>query len=242
VAKLGATKHLKRLAAPPSWPIKRKAHVFTVKPSPGPHPISSSLPLLILVRDILGFADTAMEAKKIIKKGRVKVDGVVRRDHRFPVGLMDVVELADTGCYRIFIDRKRCLFPYSISEKEAGFKVCKIVKKNILKGGVFAYSFHDGRVLRPPAEINLPLYGSVKLEIPNSKVLEHLPLSPGVSVMITGGSKAGLFGKVKNLGDGSTPISRRLLEIESENVSVFIPMSLVMVIGGEKPWISLPSL
>ncbi|OYT47886.1 MAG: 30S ribosomal protein S4e, partial [Desulfurococcales archaeon ex4484_42] len=73
MARMGGRRHLKRLAAPDFWPILKKEYVWTVKPSPGPHPIERSIPLLIIVRDILGYAETAREARRLIAEGHFKV-------------------------------------------------------------------------------------------------------------------------------------------------------------------------
>ena len=64
-------------------------------PKPGAHSLSSSLPLAIIVRDILGFAKTAKETKKIISKKKILVNGKVRLDERFLVGFMDVISIPE---------------------------------------------------------------------------------------------------------------------------------------------------
>ena len=65
MTKKGKSRTQKRLAAPKYWPIKRKAKKFTVASLPAPHPTKDSLPLLIIVRDILKLAETSKEAKYI---------------------------------------------------------------------------------------------------------------------------------------------------------------------------------
>ncbi|MEM3973016.1 MAG: S4 domain-containing protein, partial [Ignisphaera sp.] len=103
MARMGGSKHLKRLAAPWFWPILRKEYKWVVKPSPGPHPIDRSLPLLVVIRDVLGLAETAREAKRIIFDGKVYIDGVVRKDYKFPVGVMDTISIPDIDFYARFV-------------------------------------------------------------------------------------------------------------------------------------------
>ena len=55
MAKMGSRKHLKRYKAPKSWPIHPKEDTWTVKPAPGSHAIEDSLPLLVIIRDILEY-------------------------------------------------------------------------------------------------------------------------------------------------------------------------------------------
>ncbi|MHA1832356.1 MAG: 30S ribosomal protein S4e, partial [Candidatus Baldrarchaeia archaeon] len=52
MGKKGPKRHLKRLPAPRFWPIHKKEFKWTVRPSPGPHPMNRCLPLLLIVRDI----------------------------------------------------------------------------------------------------------------------------------------------------------------------------------------------
>jgi len=75
MARMGGSRHMKALAAPSVQRIPRKERPWTVKPSPGPHPSDRSLPLLLVVRDLLKLAESNREARKIIAQGEVKVDG-----------------------------------------------------------------------------------------------------------------------------------------------------------------------
>src|SRR6266571_2936580 len=93
MARKGGSRQLKREPAPGFWPIKRKERTWAPNTRPGPHSREKSLALVIIIREILGYARTAKEATRIINTGKVKIDGVVRKDHRFPVGLMDVLNI-----------------------------------------------------------------------------------------------------------------------------------------------------
>ena len=98
-------KHLKRLAAPRSWPLPRKTQKWVVRPSPGPHPQEWAIPLGVVLRDILGHCDTGREAKRIIGSREILVDGKPVTSHKHPVGLMDVVSVpAVKEHYRFLLD------------------------------------------------------------------------------------------------------------------------------------------
>jgi len=56
------SRHLKRLTIPKTWKISKKESKWAVKPSPGKHPISKAIPLGIVIRDMLHYADTMKEA------------------------------------------------------------------------------------------------------------------------------------------------------------------------------------
>ncbi len=43
----GPRKHLKRLAAPSSWMLDKLSGTYAPRPSPGPHKLRESLPLIV---------------------------------------------------------------------------------------------------------------------------------------------------------------------------------------------------
>ena len=114
---------LKRLAAPKWWPIERKTKKFIVSPR-GSHPKISSLPLLVLIRDVLKLAETSKEAKNIIKRGEVLIDGRKRKDHKFGVGPFDVIEIPSLKKIWRAIPKKGLKF-IEIPKTEVKLKICK---------------------------------------------------------------------------------------------------------------------
>ena len=133
MARRGQKKHLKRLPAPRHWPIKRKEAKFTTRVIPGPHPKEHCLTLAVLLREVLGFAENMREVKAILSKGEVKVDGEIRKDGRFPVGLMDVVEIVASGeRFRLLPKLRGGLRLVNIDDAEAKFKLCRIETKTMV--------------------------------------------------------------------------------------------------------------
>ena len=55
------SRHQKRLSVPNAWPVSRKTHAYTVAAGAGPHG-EAGVPLVILLRDVLSYVDTAREA------------------------------------------------------------------------------------------------------------------------------------------------------------------------------------
>src|SRR5437016_10422415 len=80
----GMKKHLKRLSAPRSWSTPRKTDFWIVRPSPGPHAMGESVPLGLILRDMLKLCDSAREARHILNNRGVLVDG--RRSEERRVG------------------------------------------------------------------------------------------------------------------------------------------------------------
>ncbi|MEM2875653.1 MAG: 30S ribosomal protein S4e, partial [Candidatus Bathyarchaeia archaeon] len=183
MGRIGVNKRLKRSNAPRIWPVHRKEYVWVFKPSPGPHPISSSLPIALLLRDLLHIAKFAREAKKIISKGMVKIDGRVIKDPGFPVGVMDVISIPEIeSIYRVF-PSKKSLTLHPISKEEEDMKLCRIESKRVLKGGRTQLNLHDGRnvhlVPSEGLENNYALFDVLKIKLSDRSVLEKIKFANG---------------------------------------------------------------
>ncbi|MDF2957179.1 MAG: Ribosomal protein S4E [Candidatus Alkanophagales archaeon MCA70_species_1] len=215
------SKHQKRISAPRTWKIERKTHYWAVKPRPGPHPKDRSLPLLMIVRDVLKLADNRREAKKIIKEGKILVDQRVRRDEKFPVGLFDSVSIPNMDKhYRMLIDKHGRLTLYEISGEAAETKLCRVNNKTTLRGGVVQLNMHDGRNLLQPESLTVKTKDSLLLSLKDNRILDHFAYDKGSKVFIVGGKHVGEVGeieeiitvrssepnmvRVRKLGDGET--------------------------------------
>ncbi len=238
----GESRHLKRKPAPKLWPIHRKVAVWTVKPKPGPHSLSRSLPLGLIVRDILKFAKTAKEAKNIISQEKIKVDGKVRRDERFLVGLMDVISIVDAKkSYRLLPSGKGLLL-HPINSDEAAFKLYRVEDKTVVKGERVQLDLHDGTSFLIPEEDVYQTLDVLKLSVPDRELIGHMKLTVGATAIVIGGKNIGKYGKVSTIEKRPNQKRRDLLvTIEDNNGDQFQTiLDFVFILGDKKPSISLP--
>jgi len=239
MAKMGSRKHLKRYKAPKHWPIHPKENKWTVKPNAGPHAIEESLPLLLVVRDILGVADNSREAKRIINKGDILVDGRIRRDYKYPVGFMDVIEIPKTeSVYRVLPDEKGRLILHPIPEENREFKLCKITDKTTIKGGKTQLNLHDGRNYLDEGKYKVG--DVIILKVPDQGVKEVINFEEGTIGLITGGKHASEIGRIKeiNITRSSMP---NTVQMETEDKKTFLTLKdYVFVIGKDEAAITLP--
>lgn len=248
MARMGGKKHLKALVAPRFWPILRKEYTWAVKPSPGPHPVERCFPLLIIVRDILKYAKTAREARKLIAEGHFKVDGRVRKNYKYPVGLMDVIEIVDTGeTYRVVPVPVKVLGLIEIDKEEAKYKLSRIENKTTVKGGHIQLNLHDGRNVlirvsdpKNPVEDIYKTLGTLQISIPEQQILNYIPLEEGALVIISGGRNVGRVGKVVSIRKGIRR-HRSIVTLEDKHGNKFqTSLTYVFPIGKEEPLIKLP--
>lgn len=200
MARRGQKRHLKRLPAPRHWPIKRKEAKFTTRVIPGPHPKEHSLTLALVLREILGYAENMREVKAILSTSQVKVDGEIRKSPRFPVGLMDVIEITPSGeRFRLLPKLKGGLRFVNIDEAEAGYKLCRIESKTMVNGGKVQLGLHDGRTLVLAEGEKASDYNTLdtlKVGIPKQKLMKSINLDKGAYAIVTRGKNIGIEGKI----------------------------------------------
>ncbi|MEM1968231.1 MAG: 30S ribosomal protein S4e [Acidilobaceae archaeon] len=248
MARMGGRRHLKALAAPEFWPILRKEYKWTVKPRPGPHSAESSIPLLLIVRDILGYAKTAREARRLIAEGNFKVDGIVRRDYKFPVGFMDIIEVLKTGeIYRFIPYPVKYFKLHPISRGEANIKPLRIEDKTIVKGGHIQLNLYSGRnvLIRVSDPKNLveDIYetlGTIVLIVPDSQIKSYIPFGEGKIAIVIGGRAVGRVGVIKSIVWGWRREST-VVTLEDARGNMFqTSLNYIYIIGDKEPVISLP--
>ena len=231
-------KHLKRLPAPRSWTIARKTQFWTTKPSPGPHPIEASVPLGLILRDMLRVCDTAREARRILNGRKVHVDGRAVTDPKFPVGLMDVLSFQETKAhYRMLVNTRGRMALVPIEDGEATWKLCRIEDKTTVRGGKAQLNLHDGRNLLLPKD-SYKTGTTLKVQLPAQKGLGHYELGPGVAALITGGKHVGEVAHVLEVFRTRNPRANTVTFKEGFSTDI----DKVFVVGKEAPEVRTPEV
>lgn len=227
--------HQKRLSIPTSWKIGKKGNKWVSSTRPGPHSKARSLPLGILIRDVLKLVDNSREGKRVLSEGKILVDGIPRKDLRFPVGLFDVVSIPSINeAYRMLQDEKGRLTLHKLNETKVN-KLCRINNKTTLRGGKVQLNLSDGTNILGSNE-----YGtkdSLILSIPDKQIVKHLKFMVGNLAMVVGGQHSGELGKIKEIREVKSSRHNTVMisgEIDFETIEDY-----VIVIGEEKPEIRL---
>lgn len=213
--------YLKRHAVPKSWPIERKGTTFVVKPTLG---FSNSLPVLILLRDLLKVAKNRKEVKKMIHMKNLLINGRQIRDEKEGAFLFDVITLVPSNKnYRITILKNEKFNADEIKENEASTKVAKIIGKKILKGRKIQLNLSDGRNFI--SDIKCKVNDSVLINLKNKKIDKCLPLSENSEAIVFAGKHAGEKGKIESINQ-----ERKIAQINNgkEIVNVLIKQFMVI--------------
>ena len=192
---MGSSSHLKRLAIPRSWPLPRKTTIWVTRPRAGAHSLERCMPLNIVIRDVIGLARSTREVRTILHNSLAKVDGRVVKDTRRGIGVMDVLTLGEDN-YRCVLDTNGRLRYRPISAEEAGWKVCRIEGKSTIKGGKTQVHLHDGRNIIVDDASEHKTGDSLKISLPEQKVIGHIKFGEGTRCMLVGGIHVGKLADV----------------------------------------------
>ena len=197
MGKRGGSHHSKRLTTPKSVPVVgRKTIQWMLTPRPGPHPKSMGITLGSLLRDELELGVDMREIKRAMNTGIVQVDGLVVKDTRRPVGIMDIITAGGKN-WRIQVDAMGRLSPVVIDAKQAAHKLAKVMGKRTIRGNKVQITLHDGRTLL--ADNAVQVGASVRMSVPGFKLEEQLPLKAGVRCLVTSGKHAGDIAQLEKI-------------------------------------------
>ena len=161
------------------------------------------------------------------------VDWNLCYDNKRPVGLFDVVSLPkEKKFFRVLINKKNKLITLPIDEKEASVKPSKIISKTIIKKGKVQLNTSDGRSILVDDVKKYGIGDSILLNLPDQKIIEHLPLQANATIFLTGGSNVGVVGTVDTV-DGN------IVTIKSGDSVFKTKKSYALVVGKDKPIIAL---
>ena len=207
--------HQKRLSVPKSWPVERKTETFTVKADAGPHG-EAGVPLLIVLRDVLGYADTRKEARYALDQDSVLINGKAVSDEERPVGMFDILAFTERDeYYRVFPGQGGRLSLTPIDAESAGSKLGKVVNKQHVPGGEVQLTLHDGQTLVVDDE-SYDTDDSLIVDNESDEVVAHFEYETGALVTAVNGEHAGEVGRVDEIR--VTPGSAdNIVQVEQED-------------------------
>ena len=222
--------HLKKLNAPRQWGILRKEKKYVVRPFPSGHKLELSLPILVVMRDMLHHVQSARELRHVLRQKGVLVDGKELKEIRSSIGLFDVLSLPQAKeQYRVMLGSNGKLQLSSIDAKESEMKICKVTGKRKTKGGKTQITLHDGRNFNVDEEVHVG--DAVVLHLKDKK-MSIVKLKKGAYVYLTGGKHSGSHGVLQE-------ISKQNVVFEHAKNRLETLKKYVTVVGEGKPLLKL---
>lgn len=236
----GPRKHLKRLNAPKSWMLDKLGGTFAPRPRCGPHKLRESLPLCLIVRRKLSFAQNSKEVEHILKNRLVKVDGKIRKDPKYPAGVMDVISFPKIHeNYRLLynVNKKFCLQP--ITEEEAKFKICKVLTKRLEGKSILTLHTNDGRTIKY-ADPSIKIGDSIKFNLETQEMEAFYPLQAGKTAYTFRGKNLGCIGIIREIKVHAGGFSMSVLEDLNGRSFITRTDNLIVIGDSGESLISLP--
>ena len=206
------SRHQKRLSVPKAWPVARKTHTWTVKAGGGPHG-EAGVPLLVVLRDVLGYVDSAKEADYALTHDVVLVNGEPVSDARRPIGMFDILAFTERNeYYRVFPGEGGRLALTPIDADAAESKLGKVVGKRQVPGGETQLTLHDGQTLLVEDETAYTPGDSLVVSNDDNEIVVHFPYEEGALVTAVRGTHAGEIGTLAEITvtPGSNPNTVRV--------------------------------
>ena len=182
---------------PKNWLFPKRDYTYIVNPRAGQNK-DYSLPILVILRDVLKLLKTTREAKIILKEGNILVNGQIIKDTKYSVGLFD----------RIYVKKEEKFFTVLLNDK--GLIVSEISQKDGSDGRNFLY---DKEVKTGDTLI---------VDLKENKISRIAQLKNGSKVLILGGKHKGSIGTVESIGKKELVVNldKEKSPIQTKNIFV----------------------
>lgn len=200
--------HLKREQTPKSWPIERKGTTYIVRPS---YNLSSGVPVLLIIRDLLKLGRTRREVRKAINAGQILLNHRKVSDEAESASLFDILTIVPpkgsqlkAKNYKVIIGKNKRFNVDEVSDADAERKIIKIADKKTLKGKKIQINLMDGRNFI--SDMKCRVNDSVVVNLKDKKLEKCLPLKAGSKAIVFAGKHAGEEGKIAELEEGNNMV------------------------------------
>jgi len=205
------------------WPVPRKGKAYVAKAT---HNQSESIPLIVVMRDVLKLLKTKKELKKLINEKVVQINGKEIREANYPIGLFDVLSLKSINKnYRASLNEFKKMSFEEISEKESNVKVLKISGKKIIGKGNVQLNLIDGRNILTNEKVNVG--DSVVYNFKDKKIETVVKMEKGKLGFVTKGKHMGHKGEIESIVERG---GKSLAQIKTDEgkVNVWVKNVIVM--------------
>lgn len=199
--------HLKRNSIPKTWPLVKKGTTYVTIASDS---LGKTIPLIIVIRDILKIGRTRKEVKAILSQGSVKLNDKIIKEEKYPVRLFDTLVIGEKS-FKVSLKSKKFSF-----EQGKQDKISKIIGKSVFKKK-FQLNLDDGRNVLTTEKANVGDSVIIKDKKP-----EILPLKEKSPVLFIKGKHLGEQGTIEKLEGKNAIIKLKDEKINSSTENILV--------------------
>lgn len=200
--------HQTRQEASKLLPIPRKGTKYVARALSHQ---SSSVPVVIALREMLGLAKTAKEVNEMIKQKLLRINGREVKDCRESIRLFSIFSAGNKSFKLTILPAGRFHLEEVRGDKT---RICKIIGKKILKGNKTQIALHDGSNLITKEKLNIN--DSLSLDF-NGRIISHSGIEKGKKALIFSGKHLGYSGLIENVHDNKSLIKINDKSAEIDN-------------------------
>ena len=215
--------HVNRQNIGKFWAIPRKGTKYLALVS---HERKSSMPLVVVLRDVLKLIRNKKELQRLINEKRIQINHKEIRNTNYPVSLFDVIILPSVKKnYKALLSKHKKMVFEEISDKEAESKVFKILSKKILPKNKIQFNLMHGRNITTKDKAKTG--DSVLLNLKDNKIIKIIPMEKGKNAFVIKGKHAGYIGKIDDIVSRG---GKEIAKISSEEGKVNVWTKSIIVI------------
>jgi small subunit ribosomal protein S4e len=214
--------HQKTRSIPNTWPIPRKKRTYIVCPKTN-QKMEFTLPLIVIMRDILRLVNTSKEAKKAIDAGDVSVNNKIIKETKLGFGLFDLIHIKKLDkMFTILLTKKGKLYVQEISNTT--IKLSKVIGKKTLNKGLTQVNLSSGLnlITTEKPKVN----DSVLLDLSKKQIVKILPVKKDSDVLVTAGKWKGGLAQIEDVNG-----SQVIIGVEKNKIN--LPVSHIFVLDKE---------
>jgi small subunit ribosomal protein S4e len=215
--------HLKRNKIGKFWPVPRKGTKYLAVSM---HNKNESIPLVVVMRDVLKLIKNKKELKKIINEKGIMINHKEIRETNYPVSLFDVINLPKIKKnYKAILSKNKKMNFEEVSEEESKTKVFKVISKKLLRKNKVQLNLMHGKNIISDEKVNTG--DSVVLNLEDNKIIRVIPMKEGQDVFVVKGKHAGHQGKIQEIMDRGGKSIAKIISDEGK-VNVWIKNIIVV--------------
>ena len=205
------------------WAIPRKGTAYLAVSS---HNKAESMPLVVVMREILNLVSTKKELKKLLNEKQIKINGKEIKETNYPVCLFDVIHLKplNKNFKAVLSEQKKMVFE-EVEGKKAETKVFKVMSRKILPGKKVQLNLNHGRNLLSDKDVAMG--DSIVLNLVDNKILDIIKLEKGKEAFVIKGKHAGFSGKIDDIIERG---GKKLAKISTKNGKLNVWVKNIIVV------------
>jgi small subunit ribosomal protein S4e len=188
------------------------------------HNKNKSVPLIVVIRDILKLVKNKKELKSILNEKQIKINNKEIREINYPICLFDVLTLVNGKNYRALLSKEKKMIFSEINEKEAKTKVYKVESKKMLSKKQIQLNLSQGKNILSKEKVNIG--DSIVLNLEDNKIIKVIAMEKGKHAYVTQGKHIGQQGKIDELMErGGKKLAK--ISSDSERINVWVKNLIV---------------